>query len=228
MKTKIIEFATALEFINLPKPARAYIPEWYRKAEKFIKDKPFIGNGGNKTVKNCIPFLDAYTSGYIAELWQDILVTKTSEGLHIDWNLEPNVAGTRPSLITPGMPISNEYDEQHFIWHFPFYFRTPPGYSVLVTHPFNRLELPFTTLTGVVDADMVVSKGNLPFFLKKDFEGIIPMGTPIAQFLPFKREDWKTQESKDIIELGKIQNFFSMRVIYGYYKKNVWAKKNYN
>ena len=29
----------------------------------------------------------------------------------------------------------------------------PPGYSLLVTHPMNRPELPFTTLTGLVDAD---------------------------------------------------------------------------
>lgn len=231
MKTKIIEFATDKEFINLPKPAKSYIPEWFKKAERFVGGKPFINNSekGGKTIKLCTPFLDTFTSGYIAELWQDVLVSKTSDGIHIDWNInELNVADVRNTNQAQGMPIPNEYDEQHFIWKFPFCFKTPPGYSVLVTHPFNRLDLPFTTLTGIIDADDVISTGNLPFLMKKNFEGIIPAGTPIAQFLPFKREDWKTKESKELILLGNKEAFFAARVLFGYYKNSIWKKKNYN
>jgi len=32
----------------------------------------------------------------------------------------------------------------------------PAGYSLLITHPFNRHDLPFVTLTGLVDADSLL------------------------------------------------------------------------
>ena len=56
-----------------------------------------------------------------------------------------------PSQIV-GTPF---FDDDHFIIKFNNFWtiEAPPGYSLLFTHPVNRADLPFTTLTGLVDCD---------------------------------------------------------------------------
>ena len=68
----------------------------------------------------------------------------------------------------------------------------PPGYSVLFTHPANRTDLPFTTLTGLVDCDTFHDSSlNFPArWHEPNFNGVLPKGTPVAQCLPVKRESW--------------------------------------
>jgi hypothetical protein len=98
----------------------------------------------------------------------------------------------------------------------------------MISHPANRFDLPFTTLSGIVDSDTALHEGNLPFFIKEGFEGLIPKGTPIFQIIPFKRENWKSEIDRDIsIEANK--NAFSAgSVLFGWYKSKVWKRKTYN
>jgi hypothetical protein len=69
---------------------------------------------------------------------------------------------------------------------------TPPGYSLLITHPINRHDLPFMTLTGLIDTDLY--KDNFINFPARwrdpSFRGVLPKGTPVAQCIPVKRELW--------------------------------------
>jgi hypothetical protein len=90
-----------------------------------------------------------------------------------------------------GTPL---FDEDRFIIKFNNFWtiELPPGYSLLVTHPINRPELPFATLTGLVDADRY--RDNFVHFPARwrdpDFNGVLAKGTPVAQCLPLKRDSW--------------------------------------
>ena len=90
-----------------------------------------------------------------------------------------------------GTPL---FDEDSFIVKFNNFWtiETPPGYSLLVTHPVNRYDLPFTTLTGLVDTDLYKDDFiNFPAHWRDSgFQGTLPRGTPVAQCLPVKRELW--------------------------------------
>ena len=90
-----------------------------------------------------------------------------------------------------GTPL---FDEDKFIIKFSNFWaiETPPGYSLLVTHPVNRYDLPFTTLTGLVDTDLYKNDFiNFPARWRDGgFNGVLPKGTPVAQCLPVKRELW--------------------------------------
>jgi hypothetical protein len=68
----------------------------------------------------------------------------------------------------------------------------PAGYSLLITHPFNRHDLPFVTLTGLVDADSYIDNFiNFPAYWRDTaFSGVLPKGTPVAQCVPVKRDSW--------------------------------------
>ena len=95
-----------------------------------------------------------------------------------------------PSQVA-GTPL---FDDDRFIIKFNNFWtiEAPPGYSLLFTHPVNRTDLPFTTLTGLVDCDTFHdSPLNFPArWHDPNFNGVLPKGTPVAQCLPVKRESW--------------------------------------
>lgn len=229
---KKIEFGTDVDFIEFPLPAKKYVPEWYKKSDRTIGDKLQVNNitaSGLKTVKMCAPFLDSLTNGYVIELIQDVHVTKDAFGNQsLVWKIgEVEMAEYRDIEGLGGMPISSEYAQQAFAWKCHWVWRTPKGYSALVTHPLNRMDLPFTTFSGIVDSETAVSKGNLPFLIKKDFEGVIPAGTPIAQILPYKRESWEAVNNPALVTDGLKQSFLTNKVSGGWYKNNHWFKKDF-
>jgi len=79
-----------------------------------------------------------------------------------------------------------------------------------------------------MDSDGWVSNGNIPFFLKEDFEGVIPKNTPVAQLLPFKRSEWQMSISKVLMARHKVDSKAHDGGAIGYYKKKYWNRKNYN
>ncbi len=227
---KKIEFVSLFDFLSLPTSARTHIPEWYKKTDKYIGGTVKInkiGKIGSKTFKACMPFFDSLTTGYIVELWQDLEVTQTPSGPQLNWATNPAVVEIREKDSHGSVPVPAGHAAQPFVWKFPYAYKTEKGYSCLVTHPFNRFDLPFTTLSAVVDSDEGVSAGNIPFYIKENFEGIIPMGTPIMQIFPFKRNNWKLSENQKLKEMNKMYEFFSLRVSKGWYRNNIWKEKIY-
>jgi hypothetical protein len=62
---------------------------------------------------------------------------------------------------------------------------------MLFTHPLNRLDLPFRTLSGVVSSDQWTA-GFVHFpavWTDESFEGVLEAGTPVAQAFPVPREN---------------------------------------
>ena len=90
-----------------------------------------------------------------------------------------------------GSPL---FDADRFLikFHNLWTIQAPEGYEVLFTHPHNRFDLPFTTLTGIVDCDRY--RNNWVHFPARwndaNFSGVLPKGTPVAQCVPVKREVW--------------------------------------
>jgi len=110
----------------------------------------------------------------------------------------------------------------------PWYVKTPPGYSCLVTTPYHH-NLPFVLYDGIVDTDSHPWCINLPFSLTKKIELDKPIifegGSPMAQIIPFKRESWKhTIERKQITEKEYVKwNQFAIDM----YKRYAWRKKEF-
>jgi hypothetical protein len=181
----------------------------------------------------CSVFGDSFITGYAIPLIVDIFVTQEPNGTNITWNDKShNILVNRPytkELVetTNKLPVPIGCSDQHLSWITNHIFEIPKGYSALVTHPLNRHDLPFVTLSGIID-DFVVPVGNVPVFFSSTFEGIIPAGTPIAQIIPFKREDWDSKEDKGVLEPGNLNTFYSSRQATGWYKQNIWKKKTFN
>lgn len=227
---KKIKFAVDLDYIDFPSSGKNFIPEWYKNIPSNIDRKKFRLTPDNKdlgTVKRCVPFLDALMGGYMATLWQDLQVTQRNGFPQLNWPTIPPVAEMRDEGHAKGFEAPAGYDSLSFTWQSPYIAQTPPGYSLLITHPMNRFDLPFMTASGLVDADNLLYQGNIPFFLKQGFEGVIPKGTPIFQMIPFKREDWISEKDESLRKMAAIENQKALSVLNGWYKTKVWKKKTY-
>lgn len=217
---------TAEHYKEVVKPSKSNVPKWY-------KDAPQWGNGKQefvnhtKTFKFCSPFLDAMTIGYQLCLSGDLLVEDVYGTPHYSWNSPYPLVRVRE--YDPHLPVPLGCYEVTCTWAAPAALNIPSGYSMLVTHPLNRFDLPFQTLNAVIDGGFTMAgDSNIPFFLKEGFTGVIPQGTPIAQLIPFKHESWGSEFKKGLFQEGKINVDRSFAVLHGWYKKNIWKKKTYN
>jgi hypothetical protein len=232
-KNNIFKFSSEFnEVIPDIKPAKNYIPDWYKSIKGYNNNNIEFNseNIPSKNVKSCMPFLDSLTSGYMLELWCDIHVKINDEdGRHyITWGkADPQPAEFRENSRNP-IPVPIGCEPSHYIWMVPYSIKTPKGYSFIATHPINRFDLPFISLTGIVDAEKTIGPGNYPFFLKKDFEGVIEKGTPILQIIPFKKEDWTLDKDFSIVKEGLDNSNKSTNVFFGFYKKEMWNRKKYD
>jgi hypothetical protein len=127
------------------------------------------------------------------------------------------------------VPVPTQHHPMHYGWKVNWYSETPKGYSLLITHPLNRHDLPFTTMSGIIDSDLWHTPVFTSFFLKRNFIGIIPKGTPIFQMIPIKREEWSLEidYSNDNIEQNQIKDEKRRSLIYAYYKNIIWQRKQY-
>jgi len=228
-KKPILQYKSVLkEYPNTITPAKNHIPNWYKKIPKWKDNEIFeVGKGFNSSIKQCVPFLGSLTTGYVITLPYDLYVKNDGGFPLLTWKSLDFPPKVREEVADPLM-VPAGHAPIEFLWNYCVYYRFPKGYSALFTHPLNRFDLPFTTVSGVLDGDFTMyAHGNAPFYIKKDFEGIIPQGTPIAQLIPFLQESWKSEVVEDLDQVGDLHKKSCELVISGYYKKNFWKRKNY-
>jgi len=179
----------------LPRPyaAKRGLPDWLKRMAATAPSADL--NGEIRTVKQCPPFVDAMGFGFIVPLATDIRVDHGS----FEWNWElgqSSVGGYTRSPLSfhlgeqlAGAPIA-EPDSAAIKFTNYWTIETEPGYALLVTHPFNREELPFRTLTGLVDTDRY-KNGCIQFpalWRDANFVGVLERGLPVAQCVPVPRD----------------------------------------
>jgi hypothetical protein len=205
-----------------PSSAKKLLPDWYKKTPTF---DPL--DYKSKTLKQCMPFLDAMTGGYIQKTWADIFIGVKDDKVFFESAQGPEIISWRE---TPNVAVDDLYYPIEFIWKMHWAVKLPKGYSLLLTHPHNRLDLPFTTMSGVIDSDLFyhTPMGNVPFYIRKGFNGFIPMGTPMYQLAPIKRENWSSQV-RNFDETERQKSYILMtQKFYGVYRNMFWQKKTYN
>ncbi len=183
-----------IDLLPRPIPAKAALPGWLRAMAPRVAS---AAHGREiRTVKQCPPFVDAMTHGFMLVLPCDVTV---EAGMTFSWNWP------LPALALQGhprAPLSFHVPEQiagsplahgtqaavkfNSFWT----IELEPGWSLLAMHPANRDDLPFRLVTGLVDADRFNEVGiNFPaVWLDTDFTGVLAAGTPIAQCCAVPRE----------------------------------------
>jgi len=247
MKDNIIEFLYPKKTESVLKdvfPIRSALnlPDWYKKIKHDHK---------TRTIKGCIPFLDALSAAYILKVPQDFFIKHNyTEGVKKDSSFK--YAYEKSDLFINQLKLNmNTGPELHNIIQLggkeggcpfveknsnlpfykilnPFRIKTPPGYSCLFVPPLNNSDDRFEIISGIVDTDTFPTYINFPIVLNGDkypvLETIIERGTPYAQVIPFKREAWQMKIKEDDIE--KEVGLLSIQgMLVRAYKKLFWNKK---
>jgi hypothetical protein len=183
-----------------PVPAAQGLPDWFRA----MPQQAFSGviGGEDDTVKRCPAFVDAMTCGFLIPLFCDLVV----ENGEFSWDSDLPPGGSVDYARSPigfhdagqvaGTPL---FDADRFLikFHNLWTIEAPSGYSLFITHPANRFDLPFTTITGWVDCDRYCDAWiHFPAHWRDEgFSGVLPKGTPVAQCIPVRREPWVARTS---------------------------------
>jgi hypothetical protein len=241
---KKIEFRAPENYLKadleLPIPAKKNIPEWYKKLNHTLYQK---------TVKGCMPFLDALTAGYIIKTPYDFAIVHNEKNPNDGKVSQGNFSAlkeVRKASQDLNIPFMDNYTHETFQlegspqleknsnmgFHkfvSPWIIKTPPGYSCLFVTPMNNKDDRFEVISGIVDTDTYNIPINLPLIINSDkyksIKTIVKKGTPIVQVIPFKRDSWEmkiksyTKEELDI-NLVKIFSKFINK-----YKTMFWDKK---
>jgi hypothetical protein len=235
MRNKVFKHAAIDDVFPQIEPIKKFLPEFYKNSP-FYYDDTSVKNikelPTKPTFKMCSVYKDSFMTGYSLPLIMDIAVKQTADGPQITWNIpDIDVLQVRSEVkfgYKSSLPIPMGCHWTPFTWTTQHAYQIPEGYSALVTHPLNRYDLPFFTLSGIIDDYVVQHYGNFPVYFSSTFEGIISKGTPIAQILLFKRENWESKKDENILKISQKNRFFASSKANGWYKHNVWKKKTYN
>lgn len=201
----------------VPKPASKFLPEWW-KTMPIKKTTPSLEGVAFGNAKVC-PSFPAYLSrGFIVPMWVDsiLYVEKDTEGNDCwrwrtaDQKFSWQVHGSGQYM----QHASHKYlgREGYFVFKstLPWYVFTDPGYSLYQLPTLLHFNEDFSAVPGVRDTD-VYHEMNIQLVihsLKKEI--FIPRGTPLAHFIPFKREtvdlevQYATEEDKEKIAAHKL------------------------
>ncbi len=134
-----------------PVPARDYIPSWFRKLPA-VDEAHLSNTDTGLTIKRCMPFLDAMTTGWIIPLAATVRLAIRDEGRTVDsgWDFDRTLVSSHGMHQVRGNPWG---DRPPCKFHNFWTIVTPPGWSCLFVNPLNRPNGIFEVLSGVVDTD---------------------------------------------------------------------------
>jgi hypothetical protein len=194
---KIINFIAQDEHVwevrPKPFPAIKGLPQWWKEMPVYSHEKFDLLPYSTVTVKRCVPTIDMLGAGYYVPLWADFFVKQENREPILKWTTASKVLGVWSPEQISNFKIPEGFNNLIFKNLHGWTIKTPPGWSCLFIHPQAYPDLPFYTISGIVDTDIYDGEINVPFVIKDGFEGIIEKNTPMFQVIPFKREHWDSK-----------------------------------
>ena len=214
----------------IPPPVLAakHLPDWLRAMPSEAATDAAAGTTV-RTFKQCPPMLDAFGMGFLLRLGCD-LVVKDGE-MSWDWDFptlpDHSVSRAPIGLHVPEQARGAPFEPSGLFVKFTNFWTlsVPEGWQLLFTHPFNRPDLPFQALTGLVDCDRF-GDGYVHCparWLDPGWEGVLPTGTPFAQVIAVPRETTSVETgamTKDQVQASEaMQN--ALAGTPGHYRKSI-------
>jgi len=187
-----------------PKSMVKSIPDWWKNQPtpqiNFHKEEINFG-----TVKNCPSFPDYFSQGYVIRMWVDTVIDfnkSTGEWFwktaHKDFKVEFHDSAQFVNFAAP--IVNNNPGYAVFKLISPWSIITPDGYSVLQLPMFYNFNEDFTILPGVIASDVEHSLNLQILIHSNKSQIVIERGTPLAQYIPFKRSNTLPMEYREATE----------------------------
>jgi hypothetical protein len=182
----------------IPKPVSKYIPDWWKKMPTEqnslnMKDFDTVGpQGGN--AKICPSFADYFSTGYIMPMWTDTIIHYDSTIDFYRWRTaDPQFAWSHHS----NKQYLDHVEHKFFGKKSYFVLKMECPWKIFSKEKFLMYQLPayyhfnddYSIIPGVRDIS-TYHVMNIQFVIHSDKKEIfIERGTPIAHFIPFKKEN---------------------------------------
>jgi hypothetical protein len=209
-----VEFISDIPGLSLideckPQPIQKFIPEWWKDMpnEKTTHDidKTTFGNA-----KVCPSFADYFSNGFVIPMWVDSYLYYNNEEDVYKWRTASEIFewSTHPNHQYIDN-VSHKYmgKDSYFIFKIlcPWRVITSPGYSLYQLPTFYNFNEDFSAVPGVRDSS-IYHEMNIQILIHSNKKEIfIPRGTPLAHYIPFKKEkikyDVREKNNKDAIKL---------------------------
>lgn len=201
MKNKekpVIEFISRIKFLQdvegvRPQPAQKFIPDWWKNAPYFNHDEDSNTVPEFSYVRHCPMFPDLFSSGYILPMWADTTI-KFSNG---EWSWKCGSYDSPFRLRIFEKEQFLEHTDYKFngvkataIFQFenPWQIKVSKGYSLFQLPLFYHFNNDFSALPGTYDANIINTDKLEMAYFGEEKEIFIKKGTPLVQFLPYKKE----------------------------------------
>ena len=187
-------------------PAKKIEKSWWTKMKSKI-DIPLSAERQEfktvgSTMKYCPGIYDFTNYGYIIPAWQDFQFWIGDNGT-IEWTVPRNmkkiynIIANAKNQIEP-CPIVDNTTPYILKLVSPWWITTPKGTSILYQKPFYHYSNDFDVCPGVLDSDIDTQANQTAnIFIRFNVRNKvihIKAGQPLAQFIPFKRMNWKLKE----------------------------------
>ena len=205
-----------------PQPAREFIPRWYKDI-KTTRVSETIPN-----IKACPSFPLWFQNGYVVPTWTDIVLryNETTGAHHWATPHEGYKMSFHPNAqLVPYLPDHIKNDIAFILkTECPWRIMTPEGYSIMQLNMYYEYSPLFEALPGIIPSDiwhqinqqLIIKKSTFRELgkecLEKPFLGwkyiTIPKKSPLAVYVPFKREDYDYEivpypKDKELFELDE-------------------------
>ena len=192
-----IEWWTVLEGLENVIPIQTaghFIPNWWQKTPHWQSAEIEEGNKTNNihnkgTVRRCPAIPEFMGMGFVVPLWCDVEVNIYENGefswhtpakeFHFDTHGSTQFADWVPRHAKPTIILKPSC---------PWRVKTPPGISLLQLPMFYEFNPNFTVAPGVIWGD-IHHEINQQMLFHKIGKIKIQRGTPLAQYIPVRRED---------------------------------------
>ena len=205
MKEEIgIEFYTDIKALAAipelhPKPMKAFTPTWWKEMPAY----PEPDNRHAKTVKVCPSFPDYFSLGYVIPLWTDIILKYDWKTDKYNFQYGQSITGQEDAQYGVATHMNSQFisyaptanflgKPSNFVFKLicPWYAKTAPGYSMMQLPMFYSFNGDFSVMPGVIDTDIHHVLNQQLVYHGDGEEIFIKKGTPIAQYIPFKRSTY--------------------------------------
>jgi len=166
-------------------------PDYWNKIPK-IPDLNVVRDRG--TAKNCPAIPDMWNLGYVLPLWCDTKFTFSEGGRYTIVPSDNRFTFTHhgDSQYKDHLPKRVQDAVKMVIKaNCPWRVRTPEGYSMMQLPMYYHHDELFEVLPGTIWTD-IHHEINQQMVIKKHGEFILKRGHPLAAYIPFRRDNFKT------------------------------------
>ena len=204
------------------KESHHFLPDWWIKTPKWqsekVQEQNIKNNIHNKgTVKRCPAIPEFMSMGFVVPLWCDLNVQIFEDGSH-KWFTpasEFSFSSHGHSQLTDHLP---NHAKPSLILkpNCPWNIKTPPGISLIQLPMMWHFNPIFTVAPGVIWTD-IHHEINQQMMFHKLGSFNLQRGTPLAQYIPIRRENIPHEVKNETPELrtNRMASYYNVRTKFG-------------